>query len=68
MRQVPSEKKARILYVRLTPAQFKKLEANEKASGQTRSIIIRDLVDKHLPTPAPTHAGTSEQLERQLAI
>ncbi len=57
------------LRVRLTPAQIRQLVTAERQTGQTRSIIIRDLLDKHfLTAPAPTTPGTNEQLERQLAI
>lgn len=69
MKQLSSEGNSRILYVRLTPAQYKQLEATEQRTGKTRSIIVRTLLDQHLSTlPALTKPGTSEQMERQLAI
>ena len=70
MRQLSNEgNSTSILRVRLTPAQRRQLEAAERQTGQTRSIIVRTLLDQHLATlPALVSAGTSEQMERQLAI
>ena len=70
MRQSLSNKgESAQLRVRLTPAHFKQLEAAERQTGQTRSVIVRRLFDQYLSAAlAQSTPGMTEQADRQLAI